>query len=144
MNDNKLLFEYICEDGKIQRRKRWDGSMFDNIYPFRKGDLVFITDWGGSYSSYKSAFVRFCGTDKPPYYSDYYSRRTGENILNHRLFKIKDIAEHTNSSGQVVCYLEDNERRGVVMSIEYLRPFKTYPLRPGETNKVYLEKIKQV
>lgn len=141
MNDNKLLFEYICEDGKIKHRKRWDGSMFDNLYPFRKGDLVLITDWGGRYTSYTSAFVRFCGTDKPPYYSGfcYY-----ENILNHRLFKIKDIAEHTNSPGQVVCYLEDNERRGVVMSIECLRPFKTYPLRPGETNKVYLEKIKQV
>ena len=43
---NIKLFEYINSDGHTF------------LFPFRVGDIVKVKDWGGSFSSYKDAFVK--------------------------------------------------------------------------------------
>lgn len=107
--------------------------------PFRTGDLVQIISSGGIYPAYTSAFVHFTGSTAIPYYCE--PKNHFERLPRTRLFKVMGIAEH-NMWHQLVCYLIDNEKRGVVIEGVSVKPFKVYPLREGEKSKIKLEKIK--
>ena len=120
-----IRFKYILKNGEIK------------YIPFRPGDLVKITDWGGRYEYYESAFMHFTGSKKKPYYSEANAKLPE---LRKRLFKVVDIAEH-GIFEQVVCYLIDNEGRGAVMSSYALEPFKVCPLRENERKTIQLDKI---
>jgi hypothetical protein len=105
--------------------------------PFRTGDLVQIISSGGIYPAYISAFVHFTGSTAIPYYCE---SKNNFALPTTRLFKVMGIAEH-NIWNQLVCYLIDNEKRGVVIEGASVKPFKVYPLREGENEKIKLEKI---
>ena len=115
-----------------------------STFPFRVGDLVMVTDWGESYSSYKEAFKYFGLWDKNyeirfPFYATCSERRRKEN--KNRLFKIMGVVEHRNN-GCSVFYIKDNENRESIIGGEGLKPFKVFPLRPGETNEIKINKLK--
>ena len=93
--------------------------------PFRTGDLVQIISSGGIYPAYTSAFVHFTGSTAIPYYCE---AKNHYPLPTNRLFKVMGIAEH-NIWNQLVCYLIDNEKRGVVIECASVKPFKVYPLR---------------
>lgn len=120
-----IRFKYILKNGETK------------YIPFRPGDLVKITDWGGRYEYYESAFMHFTGSKKKPYYSEANAKLPE---LRKRLFKVVDIAEH-GIFEQIVCYLIDNEGKGAVMSSYALEPFKVYPLRENEIKTIHLDKI---
>lgn len=114
-------------------------------FPFRVGDLVMVTDWGESYSSYKEAFKYFGLWDKNfnvrfPFYATYPWRRREE--IKNRLFKVMGVVEHRNNSGYSVFYIKDNENKEAIIGGEGLKPFKVFPLRPGETNEIKINKLK--
>ena len=111
----------------------------EGTLPFRTGDLVQIKSSGGIYPSYISAFVHFTGSTAIPYYC----KDSNSFVLHanrNRLFKVMGIAEH-NIWNKLVCYLIDNEKRGVVIEGTSVKPFKVYPLREGENEKIKLKKI---
>ena len=110
----------------------------EETLPFRTGDLVQIKSSGGIYPSYISAFVHFTGSTAIPYYC---KDKNNFALPTTRLFKVMGIAEH-NTWNQLVCYLIDNEKRGVIIEGASVKPFKVYPLRGGENEKIKLEKIK--
>lgn len=107
--------------------------------PFRTGDLVQIISSGGIYPAYTSAFVHFTGSTAIPYYCE---AKNHYPLPTNRLFKVMGIAEH-NIWNQLVCYLIDNEKRGVVIEGASVKPFKVYPLREGENEKIKLKKIEE-
>lgn len=108
--------------------------------PFRTGDLVQIISSGGIYPAYISAFVHFTGSTAIPYYCE---SKNNFSLPTTRLFKVMGIAEH-NMWNQLVCYLIDNEKRGVVIEGASVKPFKVYPLRQGEKSEIKLKKIQQI
>lgn len=116
-------------------------SREEKYLAFRPGDFVRVRNWGGVYGSYISAFKHFNGSTETPFYCRYSNYRNNQHT---RLFKLMKVAEHTNYSGRVICYIIDNEKRGAVIDCDSLIPFKTFPLRPGELNEIKLEKIKQI
>ena len=109
----------------------------EETLPFRTGDLVQIKNNGGIYPAYISAFVHFTGSTSIPYYCE---SKNNFALPATRLFKVMGIAEH-NAWNQLVCYLIDNEKRGVVIDGVSVKPFKVYPLREGEDKKIKLKKI---
>ena len=132
-------FKYIT-DKKVPET-RW-GRRVKAKFPFRVGDLVKVTDWGGSYTSYTGAFKYFKilnenGIVRFPYYAIYSDRRPP-----NRAFKILDIAEHESFDGEFLFYIKDNENREAVVGGDYLIPLKTFPLRPGETKEIKIKRIK--
>lgn len=113
----------------------------EETLPFRTGDLVQIRNSGGIYPSYISAFIHFTGSTSIPYYcksNNSFALSTNRN----RLFKVMGIAEH-NVWNRLVCYLIDNEKRGVVIESDSVKPFKVYPMREGENEKIKLKKIEE-
>jgi len=119
------LFRYHVSYGKTKH------------FPFRIGDIVRVTDWGWCYSSYTKAFVFLTGSREPPYYS--FCKREQEG--DKQLFKIINIAEHEFINGDIVCYIQDRLKRGVVIAPEGLKLVKQFPLRKNETNNIILGKI---
>ena len=111
--------------------------------PFRVGDIVRVTDWGESYSSYTEAFAFLTGSREIPYYSfggccvEEGRREEGDK----QLFKIIKIAEH-GQHGFILCYIQDRAKRGVVIGPKGLELVKQFPLRKNETINIILEKIK--
>ena len=57
-------------------------------------------------------------------------------------FKIINIAEHEVNIGDIVCYIQDRAKRGVVIDPKGLELVKQFPLRKNETISIVLEKIK--
>ena len=119
-------FEYLTESG-----------FHICYYPFRVGDLVFIKSFGNSYCSYTEAFNKLTGNPTPPFYAHNKNRLVKRN----KLFKIVSVCEH-EATNDILFYVKDNENKGCVISGRGLKPFKTYPLRPGETNFVKIDRIK--
>ena len=131
-------FKYITE--KKTPETRW-GRPIKTSFPFRVGDLVKVTDWGGSYCHYTDAFKCFKilnenGSIMFPYYAIHNDRPP-----HNRAFKILDIAEHESFDGEFLFYIKDNENREAVVGGEYLIPLKTFPLRPGETKEIKIKRI---
>jgi hypothetical protein len=120
-------FEYLTE-----------GGLHIRYYPFRVGDLVFIKSFGSSYGSYTEAFNKLIGKSTPPFYSRWINYC---KVKKNRIFKIVSVCEHQDTD-DILFYVKDNENKGCVISGRGLKPFKTYPLRPGETNFVKVERIK--
>jgi hypothetical protein len=108
-------------------------------FPFRVGDIVRVTDWGYCYSSYTKAFVFLTGSRETPYYSFYKREQEGDK----QLFKIINIAEHELMNGDIVCYIQDRLKRGVVIAPEGLKLVKQFPLRKNETINIVLKKINE-
>ena len=111
--------------------------------PFRVGDIVRVTDWGESYSSYTEAFAFLTGSKEKPYYScdDYYIQKRRREEGDKQFFKIIKIAEHKHGV-TILCYIQDRFKRGVVIGQEGLKLVKQFPLRKNETINIVLEKIK--
>jgi len=120
---------------------RYITSRLTREYPFRAGDFVVIKDWGGIYDLYSDAFRHFYGSPDPPYYAVNRHMRTSD-ILGKRRFRVVAVAEHSDFDFEIVCYLKDMTGASCVMGIEYLAPVKVYPLRPGETYDIKLDKIR--
>lgn len=120
-------FEYLTEGGHHIR-----------YYPFRVGDLVFIKSFGSSYCSYTEAFNKLIGKSTPPFYA---KKGCNRLVKRNKLFKIVSVCEHQDTD-DILFYVKDNENKGCVISGRGLKPFKTYPLRPGETNFVRIDRIK--
>ena len=114
-----------------------------NCLPFRVGDIVRVTDWGDTYSSYTGAFVFLTGSREKPYYScnDYYLEKRRREEGDKQLFKIVKIAEHKHGVA-ILCYIQDRFKHGVVIGQEGLKLIKQFPLRKNETTDIVLEKIK--
>jgi hypothetical protein len=111
--------------------------------PFRVGDIVSVTDWGESYSSYTNAFIYFTNSGDKPYYccDDYHIEKRRREDGDKQLFKIIKIAEHGRDES-IVCYVQDRAKRGVVIDARGLKLVKQFPLRKNETINIVLEKIK--
>ncbi len=120
---------------------KYKSSRCENYLCFRPGDLVKVSNWGGIYSCYKSAFMHFNNSCESPYYCQ---SAHNWNVPRNRLFKIVDVAEHTDFSDRVICYIIDNEKRGAVIDADALRPFKVYPLRENEKKEIELKRIMQI
>lgn len=123
-------FKFISHNGDI------------NKLPFRVGDFVTINDWGGQYDTYTGAFVHFYGSTTSPYYSHRDNQK--KEILGKRKFRVMAVAEHGSFSSEVLCYLKDVTGAGCIMEGNYLTPVKVFPLRPGESCEIKLDKIKRI
>ena len=112
--------------------------------PFRVGDIVRVTNWGQSYTRYIEAFAFLTGSMEAPYYSSdsfsLYEERIREDG-DKQLFKIVKVAEHGDFE-QILFYIQDRAKRGVVIGPEGLKLVKQFPLRKNETINIVLEKIK--
>lgn len=132
---NIKLFEYINSDGHTF------------LFPFRVGDIVKVKDWGGSFSSYKDAFVHFTGKCQAPYYSNFLHWKDEKYAReNAGEFKIIGVAEHGKKNAlkrYVIAYIQDRIGRGQVIDLEALELVKQFPLRIGEKTVIKLEKIKE-
>jgi len=119
-------------------------SGITSCLPFRVGDIVRVTDWGAVYSTYITAFCYFTNSSDKPYYScdDFYIEKRRREDGDKQLFKIVKVAEHGYGNGDIVCYIQDRARRGVVIGPEGLKLVKQFPLRKNETINIVLEKIK--
>jgi len=106
--------------------------------PFRVGDIVCVRNWGQSYNSYTDAFAFLTGRSEAPYYSLNTLRRIDGN---KQLFKIVKVAEH-GSFADILFYIQDRAKHGVVIGPEGLKLVKQFPLRKNETIDILLEKIK--
>lgn len=130
-NTDRFEFNYI-----------YDGREIGKL-PFRPGDLVRVKDWGGIYDMYTSAFIHFgFEVGKKPYYCNF--SWCDRPKCTTRLFKVIDVAKHSYFSDILVVYIIDNENRGAIITGSYLKPFKVYPLRRGESNEIKIERIKQI
>ena len=109
--------------------------------PFRVGDFVTINDWGGQYDTYTGAFVHFYDSTTRQYYAHRDNQK--REILGRKKFRVMAVAEHETFSREVLCYLRDITGAGCVMDGEYLAPVKVFPLRPGESHEIKLDKIKE-
>lgn len=126
-------------DSNIERQFTYQTSWRTKHFPFRTGDIVRVTNWGECYSTYENAFIYFTNSVDTPYYCGSTKRRKEDG--DKQLFKIINIAEH-ESTGGIVCYIQDRSKRGVVIDIEGLELVKQFPLRKNETINIVLEKIK--
>lgn len=127
---------------KVFAYHKYSGSI--DYLPFRVGDIVRVTDWGESYSTYTNAFIYFTNSADTPYYCgmSLETEKRRKEDGDKQCFKIINIAEHTYSSGGIVCYIQDRAKRGVVISPEGLELVKQFPLRKNETINIVLKKIK--
>ena len=111
--------------------------------PFRVGDIVRVTNWGATYSTYTKAYIYFTNNMNTPYYcgmtTEINKRRKEDG--DKQCFKIINIAEHGQGK-DIVCYIQDRAKRGVVIGPEGLKLVKQFPLRKNETINIVLEKIK--
>lgn len=130
---NIKLFEYINSDGHTF------------LFPFRVGDIVKVKDWGGSFSTYKDAFVHFTGKCQAPYYSNFLHWKDKKYAReNAGEFKIIGVAEHGRNKHYVIAYIQDRIGRGQVIGLKELELVKQFPLRIGERTVIKLEKIKKI
>jgi hypothetical protein len=109
---------------------------FLQIYPFRFGDVVEVKDWGCCYSGWFDANILFTKSKKSPFYNEFWAKRKG-GIL----FKIKKIARHPNPIRPVIFYLEDREKKGVIIDGEGIKLVKQYPLRKNEKKDIEINTI---
>ena len=121
----KREFTFITSDGTIRR-----------IFPFRVGDIVTVSNWGESYSTYPVANKYFTNSSETPYYSV----STNERSCSTE-FKIIGIAEHSGNR-DIVTYIRDRSGKDVIIGIHGLNLVKQYPLRKNEKQIIQLEKIK--
>jgi hypothetical protein len=106
-------------------------------YFFRIGDIVRVRRWGAAYSSWRDGNRYFTGTSINPFYNEYWNER--ENGI---LFKVKKMAFHSNNRDGVICYIEDRERKGIIINANALQVIKQFPLRKDEKQLIEIEKIK--
>ena len=123
-------FKFISKNGYVTK------------LPFRVGDFVTINNWGGQYDTYTGAFVHFYGSATRPYYAHRDNQK--REILGRKKFRVTAVAEHESLTGDVLCYLRDITGAGCVMGGEFLTPVKVFPLRPGESCEIKLDKIKRI
>jgi len=118
-------------------------SGITDCLPFRVGDIVRVTNWGEVYPSYIEAFRYFTNSSDIPYYScdDFYAQKRRREDGDKQLFKIIKIAEHGEFK-DILCYIQDRAKRGVVIGQKGLKLVKQFPLRKNETINIILEKIK--
>lgn len=121
MKNNKFIY--------ISNSSNW-------VFPFRVGDLVKISDWGGIYVCFTKANDALLGKDSKPYYN----YELGCKSPRDRLFKIIKFGLHPDGRS-VVFAVKDIENKTAVMSSTALEPFLTYPLKVGESKIVELNKI---
>ncbi len=131
-------------DSNIEQLFTYQTSFGTKHYPFRIGDIVRVIDWGESYSSYTKAFAYFTNSVDKPYYCgmDLETEKRREKDGDKQCFKIINIAEHEDNNGDIVCYIQDRAKRGVVIDLEGLELVKQFPLRKNETINIVLEEIK--
>jgi len=131
-------------DSNIEQLFTYQTSCGTKHFPFRIGDIVRVTNWSCSYPSYTEAFVFLTGSRETPYYScnNLYIEDRRREDGDKQLFKIIKIAEHEFCNGNIICYIQDRTKRGVVIGLEGLKLVKQFPLRKNETINVILEKIK--
>jgi len=115
-----------------------------DFLPFRVGDIVRVIDWGESYSTYKKAFIYFTNSADTPYYCGFTleTEKRRKEDGDKQCFKIINIAEHGDNNGNIVCYIQDRAKHGVVIGPEGLKLVKQFPLRKNETINILLKKIK--
>ena len=123
-------FNFISKNGHVTK------------LPFRVGDFVTINSWGGQYDTYTGAFVHFYGSTTRPYYSHRDNQKKA--IIGKTRFRVVAVAEHESFSSDVLCYLRDVTGAGCIMDGNYLTPVKVFPLRPGESREIKLDKIKRI
>lgn len=123
---NSLVFTYLDPQDKIGECRK---------YPFRVGDVVRVYNWGDAYSGWFDANTHFLNTVESPYYN----RFARERNLN-TLFKIKAMARH-KFGFSVVCYLEDRNKRGLIIDARGLGIVRQYPLKKGEKKMIKLDII---
>lgn len=111
----------------------WLNNGVKKTYPFRVGDIVDVINIGRKYSSYSRAYEYFTKSAETPYYCKHGGG-------HHQYFKIFAVVEH-ESSKCVIAYCKDREGRDIVIGMSGLGLVRQYPLRKGESNEVYLEKI---
>lgn len=104
-------------------------------FPFRVGDVVKVNDFGATYTNWGGANLHFTNKSTNPFYSVCYDKRD-TNIP----FKIKGIISHPNYR-RVICYLEDRDKKGIIIGAEALRVVRQYPLRKGESDTIQLKKV---
>jgi len=68
-----------------------NSKKYRNKFPFRVGDVVKVTDWGCSFSTYPSAYVYFKGKNETPYFCQDKRRIERNSAIP---FKIIALAEH--------------------------------------------------
>ena len=110
-------------------------SGITDCLPFRVGDIVRVKSWGSSYPSYTKAFAFLTGSMEAPYYSCgdlFIEERRRRKEGDKQLFKIVKVAEHGDFS-EILFYIQDRTKRGVVIAPEGLKLFKQFPLRKNET-----------
>ena len=107
------------------------------VWPFRIGDIVKVTDYGASYTSWHEANRYFTGKVINPFYSLKREERRPEI-----LFKVKGVIAHPHYK-RVVCYLEDRMKRGILIGAHGVSLVKQFPLRKGESDTIILEKVKE-
>lgn len=107
------------------------------VYKFRVGDIVTIQNWGKSYNYYPTAENYFRHAADLSYYAQYPSE--GNRITR---FKIKAIAIHDRYYDRLLAYVEDREKKGIIINMAALELVKQYPLRKGESLNINVEIIK--
>jgi hypothetical protein len=121
-----LVFTYKQKDGVIKRQ-----------YFFRIGDVVRVRYYGAAYSDWNRGNLYFTGDARNPFYNQYHNERK-----DGMLFKVKKMAFHSYVHDGIVCYIEDRERKGIIINAKALEVVRQFPLRKDENQLVKLEKIK--
>ena len=121
-----LVFTYKQKDRVIEHQ-----------YFFRIGDIVRVRNYGAAYSCWDRANLYFTGDAKNPFYNEYWNERK-----HKMLFKVKKMAFHRNAHIGIICYIEDRERKGIIIHAKALEVVKQFPLRKDENQLVKLERIK--
>ena len=106
-------------------------------YFFRIGDIVRVRRWGAAYSGWSRGNLYLTGNNKSPFYNESWNE-SKDGIL----FKVKNMAFHPNNRDGVICYIEDRDRKGIIINANALQVIKQFPLRKDEKQLVELEKIK--
>lgn len=106
-------------------------------YHFRVGDIVRIRHWGAAYSDWNYGNRFFTNGTESPFYNKHWDKRNSK-----LLFKIKKMAFHMYDRDGVICYVEDREKKGVIINASALEVVRQFPLRKDERQVVELEKMK--
>ena len=121
------LFNYVFE------------KMVVKNLDFRIGDIVKVIDFGRSYSDCTAINKAFLGIKDNVFYNSSKGRKFRSDKT---LFKIKDVKLHPYDNTEIICYIIDREKKGLIIGSDGIRVVKQFPLRNKEKKNIVIKRIK--